>query len=213
MHHFDFSGLTELFCQCISSFSPLKQWSCFSPNTPPSPEVEAHEGELQTLLQASTNKGWDDQDDFSLSPSTLAGRSIRQAREFGRPKPMIKYHQEEPSFDTHLSTSDLYKQTSVCSEHDEDPRSLSFNPMELAELAKQFEPTLTMEDIRKEEEEQAELERKAETVDHEIRKEDIDHIGIQDEFGEFEHGTDVEGNKMEEISFGIEGVQDHEEVQ
>ncbi|WVF72146.1 hypothetical protein IAT40_006958 [Kwoniella sp. CBS 6097] len=88
---------------------------------------------------------------------------------------------------------------------DEDPRSLtSLDPNTLADIAKRFEPTLTMEDIEREEAEQAERERNAERAGgldiyspplrmregsgHGHRDGDVMLDDVDDDFGEFESG-------------------------
>ncbi|WWC90030.1 uncharacterized protein L201_004960 [Kwoniella dendrophila CBS 6074] len=203
--------------------------ACFTKRPPHSPNLEAQEGELETLLVGS-NEGWDDQDGILLSTPRI--QKERQAKGLKPSKPMknplipksqnndYKEQEEElpPSYDAHLNAAgssslpiSMYGtrssrpvsgySTEFENEIDEDAKSLSVNPQKLAELAKQFEPTLTLEDIRKEEEEQAERERKAERaagldiysppILKENRQEEID-----DDFGEFEQATTSKGNRI-----------------
>ncbi|WWD01385.1 hypothetical protein V866_008328 [Kwoniella sp. B9012] len=139
---------------------------------PPSPDPEAQEGELETLLIGS-NEGWDDSDAvFSHTPRIV---KEHQAKGLKPTKPMKNSFIQgdfPPSYEFHLnppSSPDpsTHSRRSVPisgysefeHEIDEDAKSLSINPTKLAEMARQFEPALTLDDIRREEEEQAERER------------------------------------------------------
>ncbi|WVQ98727.1 hypothetical protein IAU59_005858 [Kwoniella sp. CBS 9459] len=98
---------------------------------------------------------------------------------------------------------------------DDDPRSLaSLDTRTLADIAKRFEPTLTMEDIEREEAEQAEMERLAESAGRldvtnpslkvrsgmEVKQEEAEG----EEFGEFESGNDSIGGSGD--AAGVTGI-------
>ncbi|WWC69455.1 uncharacterized protein I206_103394 [Kwoniella pini CBS 10737] len=214
LEHIDADFISHI-CHCIVQIP----WSsCFPSsnfrNRPKSPDLEAQEGELETLLSGS-NAGWDDSDMFSLS--TPRAVKERQAKGLDPSKPMInpfKSHStkaDPPAYESHLNPSYSYSNPSSYPQRpvsgysefeieiDEDAKSLSINPTKLAEIAKQFEPTLTLDDIRREEEEQAERDREAERVNGPSMRKDYARTGScsrigrinqdqDEEFGEFEEG-------------------------
>ncbi|OCF54125.1 hypothetical protein L486_08319 [Kwoniella mangroviensis CBS 10435] len=168
---------------------------------PSSPDPEAQEGELETLL-IGANEGWDDS--YAVFSRTSRIVKERQAKGLKPTKPMKNPFTQgdlPPSYESHLNPpsspgpSTYSRRSRPISgysefEHeiDEDARSLSINPTKLAEMARQFEPTLTLDDIRREEEEQAERER--------IPGHSSGEDGHEEEFGDFEEAA---RGKVEEV--------------
>ncbi|WVW83079.1 hypothetical protein I302_105096 [Kwoniella bestiolae CBS 10118] len=181
-----------------------------------SPDPEAQEGELENLLVGS-NGGWDDSDGVIQTPRILKERQARGARPTEPMKNSFTALSTEdlpPSYESHLpapspsspgpSTFSRTRPVSGYSEFeheiDDDARSLSLNPAKLAEMAKHFEPTLTWEDIRREEAEQAEREMISsgnEIVGSRGSGRVADEMdGDEEEFGDFEQGEQGEQTEV-----------------
>ncbi|WWC61100.1 uncharacterized protein I303_103678 [Kwoniella dejecticola CBS 10117] len=221
----------EFIGDICSSIIQIPWSSCFSSgsskNRPQSPDLQVQEGELETLL-AGSNEGWDNSDMDMLSLATPRVVRERQAKGMKPSKPMKPPflpppgHDNDnasplPTYESHLDPSSSSRSPSSRSSGpisgysdfhngiDEDARSLSINPAKLAEMAKHFEPTLTLDDIRREEEEQAERDREAErahwpSMRHQPSSEGRTNgaVGedLEEEFGEFSGAHQISQGKV-----------------
>jgi len=114
---------------------------------PPSPALSAQEGEMQGLLGDELDWRDDDIDALSLHSTRISGNKYQPKRMTGRSRVTTSSQDDEPDQPAE-------------EEFNVDPTSIDRHTIaELPRHAKQFEPELTIEQMAREEEEQAEKER------------------------------------------------------
>ncbi|KAK8869815.1 hypothetical protein IAR55_000383 [Kwoniella newhampshirensis] len=197
------------FCLCCSGSSP-------SPSSPP---LSAHDGgELENLFAPP---GGDDADDWSLEDQGAMLRTPREVNRRMRSTSRSRYgYDDPPAYDqTCVSSIKQSRKSLVATNDDSEPGPLRDTsgydmgpnavPLErstlanLPNLARLYEPTLTLADIEREEAEQAERDRQAELPSGGERKAE------EDEFGDFAKAGEVEDEEeVAEVSFGLEESDD-----
>ncbi|WVQ78270.1 hypothetical protein IAT38_000355 [Cryptococcus sp. DSM 104549] len=216
-------------CPCLPALP------CFRP-PPASPPLFPQEGELENLLAEPAywdSNGDDNEGDTEMlrTPRGVNSHGMSRSGKYSyrREDPPSYEHStlfppssSTPTFNRPRNPSRRSATSATTSTYtadvDADATPLPQSTLaHLPELAKRFEPALTLEDMEREEREQAERDRRAERAGGlDIYSPPVEAEGEGDEFGEFEQadvGQEVaaagrgddgdEGEEMAEVSFGL----------
>ena len=191
---------------------------CYIPclsRAPPSPTLTPQEGELEGLLRVSS--GWrDDEMDDALSLQFRHGTPRRKSpsqtkdRTYRTNRGMALFAGRGPKAKRVISNPPPYTSDGELTDHENEPIEFDTDAPcldrttldKLPELARRFEPTLTLEDIAREEAAQALRERRAERASGlEIYSPPANEE--EDDFGGFEQATESRnGHTPDHIAAG-----------
>ncbi|WVR05254.1 hypothetical protein IAU60_002266 [Kwoniella sp. DSM 27419] len=177
---------------------------CLRPAAPPSPPLTLQHGELDNLLPVPDHGGWGDVDaeDDELF-ARLPSAKLNKMRGDSRTAAVYAYPPRHGASGSAPSSVPVSQQSTLVAE---DGFKISHPPGQLGTTTP-FEPTLTLEDLQREEAEQAERERLEILADGwRLTPPGMRATSVEeDDFGQFEEAVTGQHQSMVTVPFALDG--------